>query len=270
MYITVPKGSTIIVTGANGYLGMHVADQLLASGYKVKGTVRDADKVQWTTEYFNEKYGKGSYEALSLPGSTGVIHVASDVTFGPDPNEVIPGVIDGITSLLNSAALEPSIKSFVLTSSSAAIDQGRLGQKYLVDGNLWNHEAVKAAWAPPPYTAERAIMVYFASKTQAEQKAWELVKSGECSDLRFNAVNPNFMMGRFLHPKQNKSSGGMVMGVRNNDSRAVDTFKSFGWQWMVDVVDVAKLHVIALVDPAVRRGILASDCPFKFRVKHDA
>jgi len=59
----VPKGSTVLVTGANGYLGMHVVDQLLTSGYKVRGTVRDSEKAQWTTEYFDEKYGKGNYEA---------------------------------------------------------------------------------------------------------------------------------------------------------------------------------------------------------------
>lgn len=58
---TIPKGSTVLVTGANGYLGMHVADQLLLDGYKVHGTVRDAGKVEWLKEYFDEKYGKGKF-----------------------------------------------------------------------------------------------------------------------------------------------------------------------------------------------------------------
>ena len=185
-------------------------------------------------------------------GATGIVHVASDVSFGADPNKVITPIVNGITSLLHSAALEPSIKSFVLTSSSAAVSNLRLGEKYVLNRDLWNHAAVEAAWAPPPYTAERAAAVYSASKMQGEEKAWELVKHADASGFRFNSINPNFLMGRFLHPKQNKSTGGMVVGVRHNDPRAVGTIKMFGPQWMVDVVDVAKLHVIALVDPQVR------------------
>lgn len=60
------------------------------------------------------------------------------------------------------------------------------------------------------------------------------------------------LMGKILHPKQNKSTGGLLLGLRNGDAKAIAVLKMFGTQWMVDVVDVAKLHVIALVDPAVR------------------
>jgi len=61
---TIPKGSLVLVTGANGYLGLHVADQFLEAGYKVRGTVRDEDKASWTKEYFDGKYGVGNYEAV--------------------------------------------------------------------------------------------------------------------------------------------------------------------------------------------------------------
>lgn len=62
--ITIPKGSVVLVTGANGYLGLHVADQLLLDGYKVRGTVRDSEKAQWTKEYFDGKYGEGKFEVV--------------------------------------------------------------------------------------------------------------------------------------------------------------------------------------------------------------
>lgn len=54
-----PKGSTILVTGANGYLGSHVADSALQFGYKVRAAVRNPDKSSWLVEYAEKKYGKG-------------------------------------------------------------------------------------------------------------------------------------------------------------------------------------------------------------------
>lgn len=42
-----PPGSKIFVTGVNGFIGSHIADQLLAEGYRVTGTTRDLTKVAW-------------------------------------------------------------------------------------------------------------------------------------------------------------------------------------------------------------------------------
>lgn len=41
----IPKDSLVLVTGINGYLGSHVADQFLEAGYRVRGTTRDLKKV---------------------------------------------------------------------------------------------------------------------------------------------------------------------------------------------------------------------------------
>lgn len=64
---TIPKGSTVLVTGVNGYVGSYTADQLLLSGYKVRGTVRDASRTQWVPEHFNKKYGPGKFELVVVP-----------------------------------------------------------------------------------------------------------------------------------------------------------------------------------------------------------
>lgn len=58
--------STVLVTGANGFVGAHVADQLLQGGYRVRGTVRDASKHQWLVERFSEKYGKDRFELITV------------------------------------------------------------------------------------------------------------------------------------------------------------------------------------------------------------
>lgn len=63
----VPKGSTVLVTGVNGFLGSHIADQFLRNGYKVRGTVRDPSKERWAIDLFTKLYGKDKFELVGVP-----------------------------------------------------------------------------------------------------------------------------------------------------------------------------------------------------------
>jgi nucleoside-diphosphate-sugar epimerase len=51
----IPKGSTVLVTGVNGYIGSHVADQLLLAGYRVRGTTREASKAAKLLDIWEKK-----------------------------------------------------------------------------------------------------------------------------------------------------------------------------------------------------------------------
>lgn len=62
----IPQGSLVLVTGANGLIASHVADQLLASGFKVRGTVRDVQKSSWLAELLDSKYGSGKFELVAV------------------------------------------------------------------------------------------------------------------------------------------------------------------------------------------------------------
>lgn len=53
-------GSLILITGVTGYIGAHLADQLLLRGYKVRGVVRKP--ADWLSRIFDSKYGKGNFE----------------------------------------------------------------------------------------------------------------------------------------------------------------------------------------------------------------
>ncbi len=60
----IPIGSTVLVTGISGYIGSHVADQLLQAGYRVRGTVRDEAKGKWVRELFAGKYEESQIETI--------------------------------------------------------------------------------------------------------------------------------------------------------------------------------------------------------------
>ena len=85
-HLTIPRGSKILVTGANGYIASNIVDLLLDLGYNVRGTVR-AEK-PWLNELFEKKFGKGRFETSivsevekegafndSLKDVSGVVHV---------------------------------------------------------------------------------------------------------------------------------------------------------------------------------------------------
>lgn len=61
-----PSGSVVLVTGANGLTGSHIANQLLLAGYYVRGTVRDPAKNKWLLDYFDGKYGKGRFQMVQV------------------------------------------------------------------------------------------------------------------------------------------------------------------------------------------------------------
>ncbi|RAQ72377.1 hypothetical protein COH20_011523 [Aspergillus flavus] len=84
-----PKGSRVLVTGANGYIASHVVDQLLSHGYLVRGTIR-APK-PWLSEYFAQKYGD-VFEAV----------IVTCFENRDDINRVLDGV-DGIIHLISAA-----------------------------------------------------------------------------------------------------------------------------------------------------------------------
>jgi nucleoside-diphosphate-sugar epimerase len=68
--VVVQPGATIFVTGINGLIGSHIADQLLRRGYNVRGAVRDVDKNKWLAEYFAEQYKQAKFGLVAVPDMT--------------------------------------------------------------------------------------------------------------------------------------------------------------------------------------------------------
>jgi nucleoside-diphosphate-sugar epimerase len=112
---------------------------------------------------------------LTTSGVSAVIHVASVTNFDPDPLNVIPPAISGALAAIRAAYAEPSVKRFVLTSSStAAFLPTPNAPGIVVTENTWNDVAVKLAWGGLPLSVpEQAGITYAASKTQSEQEVWK-------------------------------------------------------------------------------------------------
>ncbi|KAF5573254.1 aldehyde reductase [Fusarium pseudocircinatum] len=240
-----PKGSTILVTGANGFLGSHIADQFLSNGYEVCGTVRDCEKNAWLVDLFKKRHPERVFKLVkvsdltaegafteALKGVSAVVHTASVVTFEANPHNVIPTAIDGAVNALKAAYKEASVKRFVFTSSSTAAVGASLDQPgVLVTEDTWNQDAIAEAWAEPPYGPDRIWAVYAASKAQAEQEVWRFhcENRHQRPDFVVNSVLPAFNFGPVLDPTN--------QGFPN---------------FYVDVRDTAALHLAAAVFPHIK------------------
>ncbi|KAJ0159950.1 Aldehyde reductase 2 [Colletotrichum tanaceti] len=260
----ITKGSTVLVTGINGYLGSHVADQFLQHGYNVRGTVRDVNKSSWLCDLFDAKYGKGRFELLAVPditvegaysevvkGTSAFVHVAAVISFNPDPNQVIPTAVSGTMNALEAAYSERSVKRFVLCSSSVAAvpaDPRTHKQPHVVTEDTWNQDSLKLAWAPPPYTPERGMDVYSASKLECEQAIWKYHKENRHTrpDLVVNSVLPNGVFGKCLDVINQgyPSSAGAIQTLWSG-AQLPELIRAP--QYFVDVQDIGTLHVAAAV-----------------------
>ncbi|KAI8268747.1 hypothetical protein K4K56_004191 [Colletotrichum sp. SAR 10_98] len=257
--IALPKGSLILVTGANGYIGAHVIDNLLKLGYHVRGTVR-AEK-PWLKELF-DKYGEGAFEQVVVPhledeealghamtGTAGVVLVASDLSLSNDAQKVIPFVVKATEIALSAAAKHDSIKRVVLTSSAFAASTPEANETgVVVDENTYNERAIKAAWDPNTPAHRMPFMVYAASKAEGEKAAWKWVEEHKPGYV-FNTILPNFTTGEILHPQISGSTMKMAADVLTGNHAPL---KAFMPQPYVDAGDVARLHIVALLAESVK------------------
>ncbi|KAH9826674.1 aldehyde reductase II [Teratosphaeria destructans] len=213
-----PTQSLILVTGANGWLGMHVVDQLLEHGYRVRGTVRNAEKAISTGKYFGEN---------------------GDAT------------IAGALNALESAAKESGVKRFVYCSAAAAAVSEELRTINEVTGESWNMAAFEKAWndAPPYDDLERALAVFAGSKMQAELAVWRWYRNLKAHFV-LNTVLPGTLLGEVLDPvHQGCRNCTSELKSRVDENGRLDA-RSMSADF-VDVQDSALLHVAALILPDV-------------------
>jgi nucleoside-diphosphate-sugar epimerase len=184
----------------------------------------------------------------------GVIHVASDVSFTPDPNIVVPIAVNLATAALKAAAAahSSSVQRFILTSSAAAASAYAPNIPRTVTSSSWSTSYMAEAKKPGPYGPERGLSSYGASKALAEKAIWEWVAGNKGkSPLVVNTVLPDFNLGLPISPENQgwPSTAGMAVALFNGD---VKNGRLTPPQHFVAVQDTALLHVAALLHPNVR------------------
>jgi dihydroflavonol-4-reductase len=164
-----------------------------------------------------------------------VLHVASPFPAGAPSNEdeLIVPAREGTMRVLR-AARDAGVRRVVLTSSFAAIGYGHEQRTMPFDEADWTDPSAKGASA------------YVKSKTLAERAAWEFI-AGPGADLELSVINPVAVFGPALGPDYSTS----ILLVKRLMDRSIPGSPRlyFG---VVDVRDVADLHLRAMTDSAAR------------------
>ncbi len=278
----------VAVTGASGYIGSFVTTALRDAGYLVRACVRDpANKekvghlqgLEGVELFAADLFAEGSY-AKAFDGADAVVHCAAVVEiarvkvreqsvaacdrkmtafFQDAQREVVDPSVKGVTNVL--ACLGPSVRTFVHTSSIAAIHQRDKTGNVLTEAD-WND------WA----TLDRDP--YGFAKTQAEKVVWEWAKQ-HSGRVAVRVINPSVVLGPVqckLHTKARRvvlvfffslfaQSSTVFCREAVYGNKVVPMLASY-----VDVRDVARAHVLALElpregDSGVQRFIVTSDAP---------
>ena len=210
----------VLVTGASGFIGWHVARKLIEHGEQVRALVRPGSQVREldVETVTGDLRDRASLDA-AVAGCESVFHVAADYRlWAKNPAELFESNAGGTRNMLD-AARAAGVERFVYTSTVGCIAM------------------------PPdqPGTEEMAVEAvdmtgaYKRSKWAAEQVAVEFARSG----FPVVIVNPTAPIGD--HDIRPTPTGGIILDFLKGDMPAyVDTGLN-----LVDVRDTAEGHILA-------------------------
>ncbi len=251
----------VLLTGASGYIGKHIALQLLTDDYEVRASVRSVAKQEEVRAAMVANAPKGadvarklSFVELDLESDAGwdaaiagmdvLVHTASPfpIASPKDENDLIRPAVDGTLRALR-AAHKAGVNRVILTSSVAAV--------YGNDAPAGKAEFDETFWSDVNHPVGR--VPYTKSKTLAEKAAWDYIAT-EAPEISLTTVNPVLVVGAPLD-RHFGSSVSVVERILNAKDPMLPDI-SFS---IVDVKDVAAMHVKAIsVDASKGQRLIAS------------
>ena len=241
---------TVLVTGATGFIAKHIVLELLDAGYRVVGSlrspsrrdeVRDAVRPHLSSaadldqrlRFVTLDLGKDDGWLDAMSGVDVLMHTASPLPMAQprDENELVRPAVDGTLRALR-AAHAAGIGRVVLTSSTAAVTN--------VAGNADTKRFDESDWSDPSWPG---ITPYTKSKTLAERAAWDFVDN-EAPGMELTTINPCLVLGRPLDDHYGTSLRIVERLLRGRDPMLPKV--GIG---VVDVMDVARMHVRAITAP---------------------
>lgn len=238
-----------LVTGAGGYIGVHVVRALLKHGYRVRGTARNPEN-EAKIKHIRECYPEAKHPveivradllsdagwAEALKGCQYVVHVASPFPNAEPnhPDDVIKPAVEGTKRVLKFAAEAGTVKRVVVTSTMAAVhgEVDETGDR-VFDENDWTNPDWKS------------LEAYAKSKTLAEKAAWDFVSElPQGKRFELVTINPSLVLGPVLHGTYGTSVE-VIKRLLDKTSPLIP-YVNFA---ICDVRDVARAHVEALTVP---------------------
>lgn len=161
----IDSGSLVLVTGGNGFIAAHCIATLLHSGYKVRATVRSAEKGDSTRKSLNaagvRASNAGALDFVVVPDPTNlqnlssalqdcqaVLHLASAFNYDAVPAEfeekLMMPALKGTQVVCEAAARQSTVRRVVIMSSFASVYDASLG---LQPGRVYTEDD----WCPLTY-----------------------------------------------------------------------------------------------------------------------
>ncbi|CAE6488474.1 unnamed protein product [Rhizoctonia solani] len=258
----------ILLTGVNGYLGAHVAKELLDHGFAVVGTVRSSakgDSIAKYFEHYGERFSYSIVQDMTMPGVfdpvisvgefDGVAHTAAPIPTSSgqqadSSDSAFNAAIAGTLNVMHSIkAYGQTVKRVVFTSSTLAALQSEPGIVH--NESHWNDEVVKRL-QDREYKATD-IERYMASKCLSEKAAWKFIEDNK-SEVNFDLVTilPTAIIGPNMKPPLDENMPRAQLDASNmffkslkaaiKDSKFTDPCFT-----IVHVKDTAALHAEAFI-----------------------
>ncbi|MGA2182059.1 MAG: hopanoid-associated sugar epimerase [Bryobacteraceae bacterium] len=210
----------VLVTGATGFIGWHVARKLIERGHTVRALTRPGSHVRElpVEAVSGDLRDRASLDA-AVAGCGSVFHIAADYRlWAKNPAELYQSNVDGTRNMLE-AARAAGVERFVYTSTvgCVAMPPDRPGTEEM------------------PVGPEEMTGAYKKSKYAAEQVALEFARAG----FPVVIVNPTAPIGD--HDVRPTPTGQIIVDFLKGDMPAyVDTGLN-----LVDVRDTAEGHLLA-------------------------
>jgi dihydroflavonol-4-reductase len=230
-----PSQWPVLVTGAGGFVGGHVARDLASAGHFVRGLTRRSPQVEPgdpPIEWIVGDLRDAEVRRRALVGVRGVIHTASWVSLGPDRRGVSHSTNVESTRHLLAEAILAGVERFVYTSTLYTLAAGTKDQ---------------AADEFTPWNLQQVDSSYTKTKRQAERLVLDASRSG----FTTIALCPGMVLG----PRDPKPTSTQIVKAY---SRAPVAIVPPGGISIVDAGLLALAHRRALIagDPGARYAVL--------------
>ena len=265
-----PKDGPVAVTGASGYIGSWIVEDLLDQGYETRACVRDAsnsDKVDHLMELSEDPALRGSLQIhegdINKRGSydeafadcSAVIHAGAAVGYNREtPQEVYDGCFTEVDHVLESAVKGGALKRFVFTSSFAAVGHPR-PEGYVFTEKDWcgdNIEAYRGRWTDEQISKNRDI-AYAMAKANTERMIYKAAEENGTFDAM--AILPLHVIGPLMC--ENHDQGWSWQNCIRYMMMGKPYKKSAGGRMLwncVDVRDTARAHRLCAESTVATNG----------------